>query len=626
MFAPKMARPQTKAPESSTSKLVTRDLTLAGHRWGHNPVDDGRTSADSACRGISWSFSKISIFPPERTSEAQLVSVHSTQPGRIQPKLAIGPVDDPLEREADAIAGAVMRMPEPAPSISAAAIQASRKCALCEKDDEQNTLQKKSADGTQPQTVPLIVHEVLRSPGQPLGAATRAFFEQRFGYDFSRVKVHTDGRAAASAHAIGARGYAAGEHIVFGAVDKLESETGRHFLAHELTHTIQQGASRRLGGVGRRLDISASHRSIRRQTPEGGTEEGQHLETPCRETSRLTSPEHQLIQSDYQTQINENSAREYAIPESAKNGIDQGYADLVDLTTYAIYDIKNPSDDLGESKQQVLRYRTKAEEHCDDKAPWHVGTEYKSPRIVKSSDPGIDLVVENIYPGILQYSRRVRGDQPANSVPPEIGAAMAKLASARDLLRNRINLYSGEHKAELDLIEKPSVTGFIGYVSSQLAGGNPPPVVIWVNAFGALAALDGALRRMDFMGATASIGRAHIAYVEALKQYIIWKSGVEAAAEQIKKTAEYTAIAAGAILAVAGAVVAFPAVAEALGLAGAGAASTTAATTEAAAATEASAAAGGQVLARVGQLMEQAEAAESEQLEEIIEELRTLRR
>jgi hypothetical protein len=552
----------------------------------------------------------------------------------VQPKLAIGPVDDPLEREADAVADRVMRMSNPALSISTAPEQISRKCASCEKNDEenkpqnklQNKLQKKSADGAQPQTVPPIVHEVLRSPGQPLCAATRAFFEPRFGYDFSRVRVHTDGRAAASAHAVDALGYAVGGHIVFGAVDGLESETGRHLLAHELTHTVQQGASRKLGGVGRRLNISSDgHRSIQRQTPDGGTEEGQHLDTPCRETSRLTSPEHQLIQSDYQTKINANSAREYAIPESAENGIDQGYADLVDLDTYAIYDIKNPSDDLDKSKRQVLRYRTKAEEHCDDKAPWHVGTEYKSPRIVKSSDPGIDLVVENIYPGILQYSRRARGDQPTKSVPPEIGAAMAKLADARDWLRNRINLYSAEHKAQLDLIEKPSVIGFVGYVSSKLAGGDPPPVAIWVNAFGALAALDGALRRMDFMGAIASIGRAHIAYVKALKQYITWKSGVEAAAGQIEKTAEYTAIAAGAILAVAGAVAAAPAVAEALGLAGAEAASTTAATTEAAAATEASAAAGEQVLQRVGQLIGQAEAAESGQLEEIIEELRTLR-
>jgi Domain of unknown function (DUF4157) len=41
-------------------------------------------------------------------------------------------------------------------------------------------------------SVPAIVHDALRSPGQPLDSATRAFFEPRFGHDFSRVRVHDD--------------------------------------------------------------------------------------------------------------------------------------------------------------------------------------------------------------------------------------------------------------------------------------------------------------------------------------------------------------------------------------------------------------------------------------------------
>src|SRR5262245_5604303 len=57
-------------------------------------------------------------------------------------------------------------------------------------DAQQSTL------NSQPSDVPLSVHEVLRSPGQPLDAATRAFMEPRFGHDFSRARVHTDTRAA----------------------------------------------------------------------------------------------------------------------------------------------------------------------------------------------------------------------------------------------------------------------------------------------------------------------------------------------------------------------------------------------------------------------------------------------
>jgi Domain of unknown function (DUF4157)/Protein of unknown function (DUF3238) len=146
--------------------------------------------------------------------------------------------------------------------------------------------------------VPSIVHEVLRSPGQPLDMDTRAFMESRFahnfggvrvfhnawhapqgrmtvgpahdefeqetkrvshglttsrknlqsdgrrpGYDFSRVRVHTDKQAAESAKAINALAYTVGDHMVFGpgqyAPDTLE---GKRLLAHELTHAIQQRA------------------------------------------------------------------------------------------------------------------------------------------------------------------------------------------------------------------------------------------------------------------------------------------------------------------------------------------------------------------------------------------------
>src|SRR3972149_7292004 len=59
------------------------------------------------------------------------------------------------------------------------------------------------------------VQEVLHSPGEPIEASTRAFFELRFGNDFSRVRVHTDARAAESAQVVKARAYAVGHDVVF---------------------------------------------------------------------------------------------------------------------------------------------------------------------------------------------------------------------------------------------------------------------------------------------------------------------------------------------------------------------------------------------------------------------------
>jgi hypothetical protein len=92
--------------------------------------------------------------------------------------------------------------------------------------------------------VPPIVHDVLRTPGQPLDPATRDFMEPRFGHDFGRVRVHTDAKAAESARAVGALAYTVGRNVVFGA-KRYEPETtaGRRLLAHELTHVVQQGAA-----------------------------------------------------------------------------------------------------------------------------------------------------------------------------------------------------------------------------------------------------------------------------------------------------------------------------------------------------------------------------------------------
>jgi Domain of unknown function (DUF4157) len=88
---------------------------------------------------------------------------------------------------------------------------------------------------------PPIVDEVLRSPGQPLDASMQARMSSRFGHDFSRVRVHADAVANASAVAVGARAYTVGHDVVFGpAAYAPATSAGERLLAHELAHTIQQ--------------------------------------------------------------------------------------------------------------------------------------------------------------------------------------------------------------------------------------------------------------------------------------------------------------------------------------------------------------------------------------------------
>ena len=107
------------------------------------------------------------------------------------------------------------------------------------------------------QTVaPPIVHEVLRSPGRPLDDGTRSFMESRFNHDFSGVRVHTDGEAAKSAHAVHAFAYTVGRDIVFGEGQySPATSAGRKLLAHELTHTLQQ--SGQSVAVSRKLEVGA---------------------------------------------------------------------------------------------------------------------------------------------------------------------------------------------------------------------------------------------------------------------------------------------------------------------------------------------------------------------------------
>src|SRR5262245_49677712 len=83
--------------------------------------------------------------------------------------------------------------------------------------------------------------------GRALPAAIRRPFEQRLGYDFSNVRVHTD---AEKARSLRARAFTVGSDITFGPGEYSPTTArGRWLLAHELTHVVQQGTGRAPGGV-----------------------------------------------------------------------------------------------------------------------------------------------------------------------------------------------------------------------------------------------------------------------------------------------------------------------------------------------------------------------------------------
>jgi outer membrane biosynthesis protein TonB len=167
-------------------------------------------------------------------------------------------------------------MPDPQIQMSAALPRVRRKCAACEQaghkcaacEEEDRVLQKKSigAELTGGGEAPEFVHGALRTPGQPLDADSRAFFESRFRYDFGSVRVHTNQEAAQSAGEIGARAYTVGSDIVFGENQHATSSVeGRRLLAHELAHVVQQGAAGTRLAVRRSLAVADTLQRVSRR-------------------------------------------------------------------------------------------------------------------------------------------------------------------------------------------------------------------------------------------------------------------------------------------------------------------------------------------------------------------------
>ncbi|TWJ02465.1 uncharacterized protein DUF4157 [Mucilaginibacter frigoritolerans] len=156
--------------------------------------------------------------------------------------------NDVHEREADHMADKVMRMSDPSTNQTAffkpANNHVQRKCQACE-EEKKHVHRKESGNGEAQGSHELDSYvNSLGSSGKSMSQSSLQFFEQRFGHDFSNVRVHTDSVAAKSAQSINALAYTTGSNIVFNSGQYApNSDTGKRLMAHELTHVIQQGGS-----------------------------------------------------------------------------------------------------------------------------------------------------------------------------------------------------------------------------------------------------------------------------------------------------------------------------------------------------------------------------------------------
>jgi hypothetical protein len=346
----------------------------------------------------SRNFASVPAFLQEQP-------ITRSSPNVLQKKLAIGRADDPLEHEADRVADQVMRMSDPQVSVASAPPQLSRKCDACEEEEEK--LRKKSAGPQGAGAAPAIVQQVLGEPGRPLDRSTREFFEPRFGYDFSSVRLHAGTRAADSARAVGALAYTVGEHVVLP-----KGEAGPSaLLAHELVHVAQAGkAPRQLRAKrGDAANVaapmappSAEPMKLRRVLGVGCCEKMQGMRSSHFEVGG--NFEHALIENDYVSRFSPSAERECGLPESTATG-SAGWADIVDPPRRQIFEIKpdNPAG-VRQAVNEAAYYVMSADEFCTGR--WKEGTNYFEHAI--HDDGEQQLWARLAEPGAIVYRWRVR--------------------------------------------------------------------------------------------------------------------------------------------------------------------------------------------------------------------------
>jgi hypothetical protein len=193
----------------------------------------------------------------------------------LQAKLEIHDSGDAFEREADRVADQVTSMPDTGrtPSrftysfarvpVEAAPGSIQRAEEEREEDrgserwpDEPLQLKREAPPAPTPETS--LAEGLGRSSGSRLPAATRSYMEPRFGHDFSHVRIHTGPLAHGMSVAIGAAAFTWRNDIFFrNGRFAPETASGRHLLAHELTHVVQQESGKVRGGAEGRIQRAA---------------------------------------------------------------------------------------------------------------------------------------------------------------------------------------------------------------------------------------------------------------------------------------------------------------------------------------------------------------------------------
>ncbi len=189
----------------------------------------------------------------------------------VQTKLRISRPGDKYEQEADRVAATIMRAERSSlPAISKIDAAVFQRQPIEEEEEEEaggpvtksELMSMKEVPGHSHTVTPAVERAVsnMEGGGSALDRNTRQVMESRFGHQFGAVRIHTDGRADATAKQINARAFTIGRHIGFASGEyQPHTPEGQTLLAHELTHVIQQGG--RSGAIMRTCNCTTGRRA-----------------------------------------------------------------------------------------------------------------------------------------------------------------------------------------------------------------------------------------------------------------------------------------------------------------------------------------------------------------------------
>ncbi|MHA4806469.1 eCIS core domain-containing protein [Flavitalea flava] len=202
------------------------------------------TPAAAASAGLS-----VRRISSAETAQGESIYKDCLQRLPLHRKLSVGAANDPMEHEADAMADQIMRMP----SHSLTDVPfLQRKCAHCEEEDLQARRKPLSGGNTtfiqasRNQASDSVTSRIQssRGSGEGMPDTTKSFMESRFSTDFSNVRLHMGGEAAQLSEELNAKAFTVGNDIYFNEGNfSPGSFEGKHLLAHELTHVVQQNGN-----------------------------------------------------------------------------------------------------------------------------------------------------------------------------------------------------------------------------------------------------------------------------------------------------------------------------------------------------------------------------------------------